>query len=289
MKRTIVFIGVLCVVGLVIVSVYYGAMLGNEPDSRLHPWSERRDSMARPALPDYLVQVGSRCPPKESAPAEQFSEMHLFFHFSGFPPALPTPPVLADMQAFVDMVTVEWLPLIYMDASDHLYRVSIRARVLSRAPLPLKARVAFPEGAIRTAEAPPFEAVDPTRRIFLSDCWREGRFVPPPNWRGSATQIAWHEFDWVVVCPASNAQVFWVAPDSGQQYVYLRVLRDPKNNLRQAIIGFVRTPERRYRLKLVSSEGETRIVAVNARETVDQPLREANCTLYLLPGEKTLP
>lgn len=289
MKRTIVFIGVLCVVGLVIVSVYYGAMLGNEPDSRLHPWSERRESTARPALPDYLVRVGSRCPPKESAPTEQFSEMHLFFHFSGVPPALSTPPVLADGQASVDMVTVEWLPLIYTDASDHLYRVSIRARVPPTASLPVKAQVAFAGGVLRNAEASPFEAANHTRRIFLSDCWREGRFAPPPNWRGSVTQIAWQEFDWVVVCPASNAQVSWVAPDTGQQYVYLRVLRDPRNHLRQAIVGFVRTPERRYRLRLVSSDGGTRIVAVSARETGDQPMQEANCTLHLLRGEKISP
>lgn len=277
----------LLVIAFIGTGVYY-YMLTRTVDSRVYPWSQRRDSIQRPALRDYLAKVrrASLVQNTNTSSGDQaFTKpaMVVYLHFSGASPILLEPSSLSDEKASLLEVTLEWLPLSYTDVSEHLYRVTLYMKYSALDKPPHRVQVSLGDGVVKQAEASPFERWYDGEMRFLSDCWQEGQFVPPSGWQGHVPEIAWKNYVWVAVVAESIATLQWVSPTPSLKPVYHQVSFDRSSRVKGAVLAFPYSRGMPYQIRLVSS-GETKVVAIDPEKSAHQPMVVDGYKILVLKG-----
>ncbi|BCW95525.1 MAG: hypothetical protein KatS3mg018_1007 [Fimbriimonadales bacterium] len=157
---------------LFIALAFYAGRLERALDSRLYPWSQRRENVQRPALSDYRRAAVRRCAPPGNPP---HSPSVLFYFPAPYSavPDLATPPTLPAHNLTLRQFELVWLPLQYLDVGEEMYQITLAATHPDPRRLPERIQVAFGSRAMLRAELSPFEKSNPASTPrFYSSCWQ---------------------------------------------------------------------------------------------------------------------
>ncbi len=257
-------------------------------DSRLTPFMYWRESYERPRLKDVLR---SAFPPfnqlSGDVPTPNWFAM---LHFErGTFPDLSSPPRIPS----VSLISLEytWAPIIYIDAGDRIYRMWLMG-VYTSDTVERVASVHFANGHTHRVEMSPFEwdlySRDTKSKVFYSDRWKSGRFLSISNPGNMVRRIAWDQLVWVRVSPVSASDkepaIAWVFPGDIHQVVHYRVRLNAQQRIQEVIIGFTRSPSRRYRLG-VCVQGKRLLMSL--REGESKQLWGMRFEIYVPPLDNT--